>query len=123
MDFQLTDEQIAAREMAHEFAERELRPIALECDMAHGFPPELLCKAALLGLNSMGIPPEYGGAGFDHVTQALIYEELAWGCAGLAATIMGTMLAANTTPRLNWRARARSISAPTMSCSAEPTDL
>lgn len=80
--------------MAHEFAERELRPVALECDAAHAFPPDLLGKAAALGLNTMGIPAEYGGAGLDHVTQALIYEELAWGCAGLAATIMGTMLAA-----------------------------
>ncbi len=94
MDFSLTAEQLAAREMAHEFAERELRPIALDCDMRHAYPPELLGKAAALGLNTMGIPPEYGGAGFDHVTQALIYEELAWGCAGLAATLMGTMLAA-----------------------------
>ncbi|MBM3267275.1 MAG: acyl-CoA dehydrogenase family protein [Candidatus Sericytochromatia bacterium] len=94
MDFRLSDEQRAAQEMAHDFAARELRPIALECDLAHAFPPDLLGKAAALGLNSMGIPPEYGGAGFDHVTQALIYEELAWGCAGLAATIMGTMLAA-----------------------------
>jgi acyl-CoA dehydrogenase len=94
VDFALTEEQVAAREMAHDFAERELRPVALECDAAHAFPPDLLAKAAGLGLNSMGIPAEFGGAGFDHVTQALIYEELAWGCSGLAATIMGTMLAA-----------------------------
>lgn len=94
IDFEFTDEQRATRELAHEFAERELRPIALECDAAHAFPPDLLPKAAALGLNTMGIPAEYGGAGLDHVTQALVYEELAWGCAGLAATLMGTMLAA-----------------------------
>lgn len=94
IDFGCSDEQLAARELAHEFAVKELRPIALDCDAAHITPPQLLGKAGVLGLNAMGIPSEFGGAGFDHVTQALVYEELAWGCAGLTATLMGTMLAA-----------------------------
>ena len=48
-------------------------------------PPELLEKAARLGLTSHAIPAEYGGGGVPAVTSALIAEELSWGCAGLAA--------------------------------------
>lgn len=94
IDFELTEDQIAARDLARDFARKELRPVALECDAGHCFPPDLLAKAAALQLNAIGIPAEFGGAGLDGVTQAIVYEELAWGCAGLAATIMGTMLAA-----------------------------
>jgi len=50
-----------------------------------------LRDAALVGLTSYAIPREYGGGGVDHITSALIAEELSWGCAALAATIQATM--------------------------------
>jgi alkylation response protein AidB-like acyl-CoA dehydrogenase len=87
ISFELTDEQRALRALAHEFAERELRPVAPR----EQFPPDLLAKAARAGLTSYAIPREHGGGGVDHVTSALIAEELSWGCAGLAATIQATM--------------------------------
>ena len=89
--FELTPEQRELQELAHDFAERELRPIALECDRREETPPELLREAARLGLTSFAIPREYGGGGVDAVTAAIIGEELAWGCAALAATITATM--------------------------------
>jgi acyl-CoA dehydrogenase len=89
--FEPTDEQRALRRLAHEFAERELRPIAREWDEKEDFPPDLLAKAARAGLTSYAIPAEYGGGGVDAVTAALVAEELSWGCAGLAATIQATM--------------------------------
>lgn len=89
--FTLTAEQLELQALAHEFAERELRPIAAECDRTSTFPPDLLAKAAALGLTSYAIPAELGGGGVDAVTAALIAEELSWGCAGLAATIGATM--------------------------------
>ena len=89
--FTLTDEQRELQKLAHDFAERELRPIAAECDRADSFPPSLLAKAAALGLTSYAIPREFGGGGVDAVTASLISEELSWGCAGLAATIGATM--------------------------------
>jgi alkylation response protein AidB-like acyl-CoA dehydrogenase len=89
--FELSDEQRQLRELAHEFAERELRPIAREWDEREDCPPELLGKAAALGLTSHGIPAEYGGGGVTAVTSSLIAEELSWGCAGLAAPIGATM--------------------------------
>ncbi len=89
--FDLTDEQRELRALAHEFAERELRPIAAESDRADSFSPGLLAKAAAAGLTSYAIPREHGGGGVDAVTASLVAEELSWGCAGLAATIGATM--------------------------------
>ena len=90
ISFRLTPEQQEAQQLAHEFAERELRPIAAEWDERDDFPRDLLGKAARLGLTSYSIPREYGG-GVDSVTASLIAEELSWGCAGLAAGILSTM--------------------------------
>ncbi|HVN61870.1 MAG TPA: acyl-CoA dehydrogenase family protein [Gaiellaceae bacterium] len=89
--FEPTDEQRELQALAHEFAERELRPIAAEWDERDEFPPDLLAKAAALGLTSYAVPAEYGGGGVGAVTAALIAEELSWGCAGLASTIQATM--------------------------------
>jgi alkylation response protein AidB-like acyl-CoA dehydrogenase len=89
--FTLTDEQRELQALAHEFAERELRPIAANCDRSDTFPLQLLPKAAALGLTSYAIPREFGGGGVDAVTAAIIAEELSWGCAGLAATLGATM--------------------------------
>jgi alkylation response protein AidB-like acyl-CoA dehydrogenase len=87
ISFEPTAEQRELQALAHEFAERELRPIASREEL----PPDLLAKAARAGLTSYAIPQEYGGGGVDNVTAALIAEELSWGCAGLAATIQATM--------------------------------
>lgn len=89
--FRPTDEQRELQRLAHEFAERELRPISREWDEREDFPPDLMGKAARAGFTSYAIPEEYGGGGIDAVTSALVAEELSWGCAGLAATIQATM--------------------------------
>ena len=89
--FEPTAEQRGLQQLAHEFAERELRPIASAWDEREEYPPDLLAKAARAGLTSYAIPAEYGGGGADEVTGALIAEELSWGCAGLASTITATM--------------------------------
>jgi acyl-CoA dehydrogenase len=91
ISFELSDEQRGLQALAHEFAERELRPIAAECDVKGESPPDLLAKAARVGLTSYAIPSEYGGGDADAVASAIIAEELAWGCAGLAAGLYATM--------------------------------
>jgi alkylation response protein AidB-like acyl-CoA dehydrogenase len=91
ISFALTDEQRELQRAAREFAARELRPIAAQWDEREDYPPDLLAKAASVGLTSYAIPAEHGGGGADSVTSALISEELSWGCAGLAATIQATM--------------------------------
>ncbi len=89
--FEPTAEQRALRELAHDFAERELRPVAREWDEREESPPELLAKAAALGLTSHAIPEEFGGGGVAAVSSALVAEELSWGCAGLAAPLGATL--------------------------------
>jgi alkylation response protein AidB-like acyl-CoA dehydrogenase len=91
ISFTLTPEQRELRDLAHEFAANELRPVAGEWDEKDDFPPDLLKKAGRLGLTSYRVPHEYGGADVDAVTGALVAEELSWGCAGLAATINATL--------------------------------
>ncbi|MFN2628885.1 MAG: acyl-CoA dehydrogenase family protein [Gaiellaceae bacterium] len=91
ISFRLTRTQRELQRLAHEFAERELRPIAAGWDEREDFPPALLAQAAGLGLTSYAVPRKWGGGGVDAVTAALIAEELSWGCAGLAATIQATM--------------------------------
>jgi alkylation response protein AidB-like acyl-CoA dehydrogenase len=91
ISFELTDEQRQLQQTAHEFAARELRPIAAEWDEREAYPSDLLAQAARVGLTSYAVPAEYGGGGADAVTSALISEELSWGCAGLASTIQATM--------------------------------
>lgn len=94
IDFELNDEQRAAVDMAHDFALNELRPIAEEWDKKGEFPRDvILPKAAQAGLTSAGIPEEYGGGGLDPLTAAMVFEELAWGCAGLATSIGANNLA------------------------------
>ncbi|MBI1800795.1 MAG: acyl-CoA dehydrogenase family protein, partial [Chloroflexi bacterium] len=95
MDFKLTDEQHQVKEWAHEFAEREIRPVAAHYDECEETPWEVLKKAAKQGFLSYGIPEEYGGGGLTgSVTHLLITEELFWGCAGIATAMMINGLAA-----------------------------
>jgi alkylation response protein AidB-like acyl-CoA dehydrogenase len=89
--FELDDEQRELQALAHAFAERELRPVSREWDEREDCPPDLLAKAAALGLTSYAIPAEYGGGGVSAVTASLIAEELSWGCVGLAAPLGATM--------------------------------
>ncbi|HEY6041711.1 MAG TPA: acyl-CoA dehydrogenase family protein, partial [Anaerolineae bacterium] len=80
-------------ELAHDFAEREMRPFASEYDEKELLPFEIFEKAHKLGLLTYGIPEEYGGAGATSaLTQAVVSEELAWGCAGMATSMGGTGL-------------------------------
>jgi alkylation response protein AidB-like acyl-CoA dehydrogenase len=62
VSFELTDEQRDLQQLAHDFAERELRPIASEWDAREDFPPDLLARAAKLGFTAYAIPDEYGEA-------------------------------------------------------------
>ncbi|CAB4936380.1 unannotated protein [freshwater metagenome] len=94
VDFSLTDEQQALREMAHDFAEKEIRPVAWEFDVDGTWPQEIIEKAWELGLMNSHIPEEYGGPGASTFEGALIEEELGWGCSGIGTSISCNGLAA-----------------------------
>ena len=90
MDFTLTDEQKDLRELAHNFAEKEIRKVAWEYDKDGTWPQEIIDKAWEVGLMNTHVPEEYGGPGLDFLSGCLIEEEFGWGCSGI-----GTSLAAN----------------------------
>ncbi len=90
VDFTLTDEQQDLREMAHNFAEKEIRSVAAEFDREGTWPQEVIEKAWEIGLMNTHTPTEYGGPGLDYLSGTLIEEEFGWGCSGI-----GTSLAAN----------------------------
>jgi acyl-CoA dehydrogenase len=87
VDFTLTDEQKSIREMAHEFAEREIRPVAWEYDREGTWPGEIVEKAWELGLMNSHLEAEYGGPGLGYLDGALIEEEISWGCSGIGTSI------------------------------------
>jgi acyl-CoA dehydrogenase len=87
VDFTLTDEQKSMREMAHEFAEKEIRPVAWEYDRDATWPGEIIEKAWELGLMNVHLPSEYGGPGLGFLDGALIEEEIAWGCSGISTSV------------------------------------
>src|SRR3954452_4054643 len=84
---------MAEREMAHDFAEHEIRPKAWEYDKDGAWPEEILRKSWELGLMNNHIPEEYGGPGASYFEGTLIEEELAWGCSGIATSLGSNGLA------------------------------
>jgi alkylation response protein AidB-like acyl-CoA dehydrogenase len=76
MNFDLTDEQKNIQRLARDFAQQEVKPVAEELDRTKSFPYEIVGKLAELGLMGMPFPEEYGGAGADNMSYALVVEEL-----------------------------------------------
>ncbi len=87
VDFTLTDEQKSLRELAHDFAVGEIRPVAWEHDRDGSFPMEVLRKAHDVGLMNTHAPERFGGAGLGFLDGCLIEEELAWGCSGIQTSL------------------------------------
>jgi acyl-CoA dehydrogenase len=93
VDFTLTDEQKDLRELAHNFAEKEIRPVAWEYDKEGTWPDEIIKKAWEVGLMNTHIPEEYGGPGLDYLSGCIIEEEMGWGCSGIGTSLMCNGLA------------------------------
>jgi acyl-CoA dehydrogenase len=87
MNFEPSDEQKLIKHTAHEFARKEIAPRAAACDREARFPVEVQQLAREIGLTNMTVPREYGGSGWGVLDQALVIEELAWGCTGIAGAL------------------------------------
>jgi alkylation response protein AidB-like acyl-CoA dehydrogenase len=83
----LTPEQQAIKQETKEFTAKYIIPYADEYDQKAEFPSYILEPAKKANLVTQAIPKEYGGLGYDAKTQALIGEELAYGCAGIATCL------------------------------------
>jgi acyl-CoA dehydrogenase len=93
MDFSLTDTQLALQEAARKYSREVVRPKAAHYDETAQFPKDLIGAGFERGLMNMTVPPALGGIGLSHLDQALVAEELAWGCAGVATSIIANDLA------------------------------
>src|ERR671923_1382717 len=77
MDFELSEELIAVRDLAREFAEKEIAPTAAKDDKEHVFRKDLVKKMGDLGFYGAVIPENYGGSGLGFLAMVLITEEIA----------------------------------------------
>jgi acyl-CoA dehydrogenase len=93
VDFTLTDEQKDLKELAHSFAEKEMRPVAWEYDKDGTWPDAVLRKAWDVGLMNTHVPEAYGGPGLDYLSGCVIEEEIGWGCSGIGTSLMANGLA------------------------------
>jgi acyl-CoA dehydrogenase len=93
VDFTLSDEQKDLRELAHNFAEKEIRPVAWDYDRDATWPQEIVEKAWEVGLMNTHIPEAYGGPGLDYMSGCLIEEQLGWGCTGIGTSLVANGLA------------------------------
>jgi butyryl-CoA dehydrogenase len=87
MDFALSAEQELIRETARTFTDREIVPRARENDRNEHFDTELVAMLAAQGYLGAIVPPEYGGAGLDYRTYAIITEEVGRGCSAMRTVV------------------------------------
>lgn len=87
MDYLLNEEQIMMRDMAREFAEKEIKPYSQDIDITGEIPESLFEQMVDLGFTGVGVPEEYGGSGGDLIDKLLIIYELAKIDGSVASTL------------------------------------
>ncbi len=90
----ITEDQQQLTETAHRFAVERIAPLAGDYDESGEFPLPVFRQAFDIGLMNVEIPEAYGGLGLQTIDGCLIAEELAYGCTGIATSVMGNHLAA-----------------------------
>ena len=93
--FDLNEEQLRYQKVARTFAEKEMKPYAAELDRRQGevFDLRIIRRFARANLLGLGVPQKYGGLGVDHLTVAVVAEELGAACLGISGAAGGTWLA------------------------------
>ena len=92
IDFSLTDEQEALRDLVREFASGEIVPLAPTLDEEQRHSPEIVEKYFEIGFLHYAVPEEYGGAGLGTLDGCLFSEELGAACGGIACVLGGNTL-------------------------------
>ncbi|NLU48949.1 MAG: acyl-CoA dehydrogenase [Syntrophomonadaceae bacterium] len=93
ISFELTDEQKEMQALARKFTRNEIIPVAAELDRKSEMPWDIIKKAFEIGLWNFNLPAKYGGLELDHVTEAILVEEIAYGCLGISGAWDGNTLA------------------------------
>jgi acyl-CoA dehydrogenase len=94
ISFELTDEQKALRDLAHEFAANEIRPHEADYDEHSTHPTDVIAKAHEVGLMNLHVPEALGGPGLSCFEGLLVGEELNWGCSGIGTSVSANGLGA-----------------------------
>jgi len=116
LDFTLTETQRALQQLAHDYAEKEIRPVARErdriADPHERFPWDILEKGSRLGLRTLSLTEERGGAGANILDLCIVGEEIAWGDLGVAVVFDQTWKVIHFLDRMwNEEQRARFLPA------------
>jgi len=95
MQLELNEQQKMIQNMVRAFAEKEIAPVAADLDKTGEYPTKILKKMAELGLLGIVIPTEYGGAGLDIISYAIIIEEISRKCAstGVITSVHNSLVA------------------------------
>ena len=109
MNFELSEQQAAFRDLIRDFARKSISPVAREWELAGRYPEEIINEMKQMGLFGILVPEEYGGTGIDAVSYSIVFEEIskAWmGVAGILGShsLATLMLARFGTPdqRARW---------------------
>ncbi len=94
IDFELTTDMRMLKDLAHEFAAKEVKPVAEHYDQTGEFPWPIIEKAIDYGLFSPNVPEEYGGPGMSLLEEVILAEELGWACTGIGTALGVNSLAA-----------------------------
>jgi len=93
VDFKLSSEQAAFRDLMRAFARRSIAPVAREWELAGRYPTEIVDEMKTMGLFGMLVPEEYGGIGIDAVSYSIVFEEIARAWMGIAGVLGSHSLA------------------------------
>ena len=92
IDYLLTEEQRMIKDLCHQIAEEQIKPVAAQYDESGEFAWDIVKILADSDIFAVPIPEEYGGMGGGVLETSLVTEELSWGCAGIALTFGATGL-------------------------------
>jgi alkylation response protein AidB-like acyl-CoA dehydrogenase len=93
VDFELSGEQAAFRDLIRDFARKSIAPVARELELAGRYPTEIVDEMKTMGLFGMLVPEEYGGIGIDAVSYSIVFEEIAKAWMGVSGVLGSHSLA------------------------------
>ena len=95
MKIELNEQQKMIQKMVQEFAEKKIEQVASELDKKEEYPTKILGEMAKQGFLGIIIPTEYGGAGLDTISYAIVIEEISRKCAstGVITSVHNSLVA------------------------------
>ena len=118
MDFELNETQRLIKDTAAEFAQRRIVPVARENDEKEIYPADIVREMGELGMFGGPIPEEYGGAGLDYISYAIMNEEISKACSSVR-TVLSVQLSLVATTILKWGSEAQKKKYLPKLCAAE----